>query len=254
MNLADREPDTGVLHIGLKLREKRTDIGGIDDLQQPVQQLPPLAQAVVRPAGIVDNCARQRRCQSPYDFRLPEKNWAISNDRRLGGIEHAPNFADRFRVHLSDVPSAALDRIGCAMDFACLSTAFAFETERRSRQYRCVFHAVSSRYANAGILARGRQDHLDQRAIVRRQCAGNRARVPRASPPAAAVGMIIGAGIAVILLIVFTASSQTLMVLPYLKLAGGLALLAIAAKPWCRRMAAMMSSRARAFGMRCGLS
>ncbi|MDB5607649.1 MAG: conserved rane protein of unknown function [Bradyrhizobium sp.] len=43
-------------------------------------------------------------------------------------------------------------------------------------------------------------------------------------------GMIIGAGIAVILLIVFTGIVATLMVLPYLKLAGGLALLAIAAK------------------------
>jgi YjbE family integral membrane protein len=43
-------------------------------------------------------------------------------------------------------------------------------------------------------------------------------------------GMIIGAGIAVILLIVFTGVVATLMVLPYLKLAGGLALLAIAAK------------------------
>src|ERR1700726_2227504 len=43
-------------------------------------------------------------------------------------------------------------------------------------------------------------------------------------------GMVIGAGIAVILLIVFTGIVATLMVLPYLKLAGGLALLAIAAK------------------------
>jgi YjbE family integral membrane protein len=43
-------------------------------------------------------------------------------------------------------------------------------------------------------------------------------------------GMIIGAGIAVILLIVFTGIVATLMVLPYLKLAGGVALLAIAAK------------------------
>jgi YjbE family integral membrane protein len=43
-------------------------------------------------------------------------------------------------------------------------------------------------------------------------------------------GMIIGAGIAVVLLIVFTGIVATLMVLPYLKLVGGLALLAIAAK------------------------
>jgi YjbE family integral membrane protein len=43
-------------------------------------------------------------------------------------------------------------------------------------------------------------------------------------------GMIIGAGIAVILLIVFTGIVATLMVLPYLKLVGGLALLAIATK------------------------
>jgi YjbE family integral membrane protein len=43
-------------------------------------------------------------------------------------------------------------------------------------------------------------------------------------------GMVIGAGIAVVLLIVFTGIVATLMVLPYLKLVGGLALLVIAAK------------------------
>jgi YjbE family integral membrane protein len=43
-------------------------------------------------------------------------------------------------------------------------------------------------------------------------------------------GMVIGAGIAVILLIVFTGIVVTLMALPYLKLVGGVALLAIAAK------------------------
>jgi YjbE family integral membrane protein len=42
--------------------------------------------------------------------------------------------------------------------------------------------------------------------------------------------MIIGAGIAVLLLISFTGVVATLMALPYLKLIGGLALLAIAAK------------------------
>jgi YjbE family integral membrane protein len=43
-------------------------------------------------------------------------------------------------------------------------------------------------------------------------------------------GMVIGAGIAVILLIAFTGIVATLMVLPYLKLVGGLALVVIAAK------------------------
>jgi YjbE family integral membrane protein len=43
-------------------------------------------------------------------------------------------------------------------------------------------------------------------------------------------GMVIGAGIAVVLLIAFTGIVATLMVLPYLKLFGGLALLVIAAK------------------------
>jgi YjbE family integral membrane protein len=42
--------------------------------------------------------------------------------------------------------------------------------------------------------------------------------------------MVIGAGIAVVLLIAFTGIVAKLMVLPYLKLFGGLALLAIAAK------------------------
>jgi len=43
-------------------------------------------------------------------------------------------------------------------------------------------------------------------------------------------GMIIGAGIAVLLLIAFTGVVATLMSLPYLKLIGGLALIVIAAK------------------------
>jgi YjbE family integral membrane protein len=43
-------------------------------------------------------------------------------------------------------------------------------------------------------------------------------------------GMLIGAGIAVVLLIAFTGIVAKLMVLPYLKLVGGLALLVIAAK------------------------
>jgi YjbE family integral membrane protein len=43
-------------------------------------------------------------------------------------------------------------------------------------------------------------------------------------------GMVIGAGIAVVLLIAFTGVVATLMVLPYLKLFGGLALLVIAAR------------------------
>jgi YjbE family integral membrane protein len=43
-------------------------------------------------------------------------------------------------------------------------------------------------------------------------------------------GMMIGAGIAVVLLIAFTGIVATLMSLPYLKLVGGLALLVIAAK------------------------
>jgi len=43
-------------------------------------------------------------------------------------------------------------------------------------------------------------------------------------------GMVIGAGIAVVLLIAFTGIVAKLMVLPYLKLVGGVALLVIAAK------------------------
>jgi YjbE family integral membrane protein len=43
-------------------------------------------------------------------------------------------------------------------------------------------------------------------------------------------GMVIGAGIAVVLLIAFTGIVSTLMLLPYLKLIGGIALLVIAAK------------------------
>src|ERR1700688_3250675 len=43
-------------------------------------------------------------------------------------------------------------------------------------------------------------------------------------------GMILGAGVAVLLRIVFTGVVASLMLLPYLKIAGGLALFYIAAK------------------------
>lgn len=53
----------------------------------------------------------------------------------------------------------------------------------------------------------------------------------RALPPRQRMwGMIFGAGVAVVLRIVFTAVIAQLMLLPYLKLVGGLALLYIAAK------------------------
>jgi YjbE family integral membrane protein len=50
------------------------------------------------------------------------------------------------------------------------------------------------------------------------------------APPQRLWGMILGAGVAVILRIVFTGIVATLMALPYLKLVGGLALILIAAK------------------------
>jgi YjbE family integral membrane protein len=50
------------------------------------------------------------------------------------------------------------------------------------------------------------------------------------APPQRLWGMVIGAGIAVVLLIAFTGIVAKLMVLPYLKLVGGIALLVIAAK------------------------
>jgi YjbE family integral membrane protein len=50
------------------------------------------------------------------------------------------------------------------------------------------------------------------------------------APPQRLWGMVIGAGIAVVLLIAFTGIVARLMVLPYLKLAGGIALMVIAAK------------------------
>src|SRR5438552_15834478 len=43
-------------------------------------------------------------------------------------------------------------------------------------------------------------------------------------------GMVLGAGVAVVLRIIFTGIVVTLMALPYLKLVGGLALLVIAAQ------------------------
>ena len=92
------------------------------------------------------------------------------------------------------------------------------------------FTQVQADMQNAGVLARGRQDHLDQRAVVGRQRARDRDGLPRLAPRQRLWGMVIGAGIAVVLLIVFTGIVATLMVLPYLKLVGGLALLVIAAK------------------------
>ena len=70
-------------------------------------------------------------------------------------------------------------------------------------------------------------------------------------------GMAIGAGVAVALRIIFTLIVSTLMELPYLKLAGGVALCSISPSScWCRTNLAVIlrSGPAGIFGARCASS
>jgi YjbE family integral membrane protein len=94
----------------------------------------------------------------------------------------------------------------------------AFFTQFQSDMQKPVFWLAVGKIIWINVLLSG-----DNALVIAMACRG-------LHPRQRVWGMVIGAGIAVILLIAFTGIVATLMVLPYLKLVGGLALLAIAAK------------------------
>jgi YjbE family integral membrane protein len=94
----------------------------------------------------------------------------------------------------------------------------AFFTQFHSDLYRPAFWLAVGKIIWINVLLSG-----DNALVIAMACRG-------LAPRQRLWGMVIGAGIAVVLLIVFTGIVATLMVQPYLKLFGGLALLVIAAK------------------------
>ena len=94
----------------------------------------------------------------------------------------------------------------------------AFFTQLQADVYKPAFWLAVGKIIWINVLLSG-----DNALVIAMACRG-------LQPRQRLWGMVIGAGIAVVLLIAFTGLVATLMVLPYLKLAGGLALLVIAAK------------------------
>jgi YjbE family integral membrane protein len=94
----------------------------------------------------------------------------------------------------------------------------AFFTQFHSDLYRPTFWLAVGKIIWINVLLSG-----DNALVIAMACRG-------LAPRQRLWGMVIGAGIAVVLLIAFTGIVATLMVQPYLKLFGGLALLVIAAR------------------------
>jgi YjbE family integral membrane protein len=94
----------------------------------------------------------------------------------------------------------------------------AFFTQFHSDLYRPTFWLAVGKIIWINVLLSG-----DNALVIAMACRG-------LAPRQRLWGMAIGAGIAVVLLIAFTGIVATLMVQPYLKLFGGLALLVIAAR------------------------
>src|SRR6202035_4564172 len=106
------------LHVDLDLREKRADIAGIDDLQQPVQSLPPWRERPPPPRLSSTRPARPRRCQSADDLVAREELGDLDR-RRLRGIRTMHRvLADRLGVQLADRAFGRLGRIGRTHDVA----------------------------------------------------------------------------------------------------------------------------------------
>src|ERR1700730_5603097 len=96
-DLADRNPERGLLHFGLKLGKKRPDGSRIEDLQQPVHSLPLSASD------------RRRPVDQPT-ISLPEKNCAISIAAVSAASEPCTEFSPiEFACSLRIVPAGALD-------------------------------------------------------------------------------------------------------------------------------------------------
>jgi YjbE family integral membrane protein len=94
----------------------------------------------------------------------------------------------------------------------------AFSTQFQADMQRPAFWLAVGKIIWINVLLSG-----DNALVIAMACRG-------LAPRQRVWGMVIGAGIAVVLLIAFTGIVATLMALPYLKLVGGLALLVIAAK------------------------
>src|SRR6185436_544193 len=104
-DLAERNPERGLLHLGLELGEERRDRRGIQDLPQPVHKY-------FSPRHF-SRCARLLPAAFPIDqptISLPEKNCAISIAAVSGASEPCTEFSPiDFAWTLRIVPSAALD-------------------------------------------------------------------------------------------------------------------------------------------------
>src|SRR6185369_15079821 len=104
-DLAERNPEGRLLHLGLELGEERRDRRGIQDLPQPVHKC-----FSPRPFS---RCARLLPAAFPIDqptISLPEKNCAISIAAVSVASEPCTEFSPiDFAWTLRIVPSAALD-------------------------------------------------------------------------------------------------------------------------------------------------
>jgi YjbE family integral membrane protein len=98
------------------------------------------------------------------------------------------------------------------------STIGAFFTDIQSDMHTPAFWLAVGKIIWINVLLSG-----DNALVIAMACRG-------LAPGQRLWGMVIGAGIAVVLLIAFTGIVAKLMVLPYLKLVGGIALLVIAAR------------------------
>ena len=98
------------------------------------------------------------------------------------------------------------------------ATLWAFVAQFQSEMQQPAFWLAVGKIIWINVLLSG-----DNALVIALACRG-------LSPQHRLWGMILGAGIAVLLRIIFTGIVATLMEMPYLKLAGGLALLVIAAK------------------------
>ena len=108
-----------------------------------------------------------------------------------------------------------MDSLLHIFDLATIASVFA---EFRSEVQHPEFWVAVGKIIWINVLLSG-----DNALVIALACRG-------LAPPQRLWGMVLGAAAAVILRIVFTGIVATLMELPYLKLAGGLALLVIAAK------------------------
>ncbi|MEH6950536.1 YjbE family putative metal transport protein [Nitrobacter sp. NHB1] len=108
-----------------------------------------------------------------------------------------------------------MDSLLHIFDLAAITSVFA---EFRSEVQHPAFWLAVGKIIWINVLLSG-----DNALVIALACRG-------LAPPQRLWGMVFGAAAAVVLRIVFTGIVATLMELPYLKLAGGLALLVIAAK------------------------